>query len=163
MDFPKHSYQVFNEAGYPYTFEYPVYAQIEHKVNYFGDNAETKGWININIPSYNASVYVSYKSILPHQFDTLLKDAYTFANNHNSRASFIADSLFSNDHGVEGVFFHIGGDVATSYQFFLTDSTTHFFRGALYFDTTPNEDSLAPLNAFLYKDLKHLVTTFRWK
>ena len=58
MDFPKHSYQVFNEAGYPYTFEYPVYAQIEHKVNYFGDNAETKGWININVDPHAAAVLV---------------------------------------------------------------------------------------------------------
>lgn len=163
VDFPNHSYQVFNEAGYPYSFEYPVYAQIEHKVNYFGDNTTTKGWININIPSYNATVFVSYKAILPHQFDTLVKDAYTFANNHNSKASAIEDSIFTTQNGIHGVFFHIGGDVATNYQFFLTDSLHHFFRGALYFDTTPNEDSLAPANAFLFKDLTHLVNTFKWQ
>jgi len=162
VNFPNHSYQVFNEAGYPYSFEYPVYAQIEHKVNYFGDNSTTKGWININIPSYNATVFVSYKAILPHQFDTLVKDAYTFANNHNSKASAIEDSIFTTQNGIHGVFFHIGGDVATNYQFFLTDSLHHFFRGALYFDTTPNEDSLAPANAFLFKDLTHLVNTFKW-
>ena len=163
VNFPNHSYQVFNEAGYPYSFEYPVYAQIEHKVNYFGDNSTTKGWININIPSYNATVFVSYKAILPHQFDTLVKDAYTFANNHNSKASAIEDSIFTTQNGIHGVFFHIGGDVATNYQFFLTDSLHHFFRGALYFDTTPNEDSLAPANAFLFKDLTHLVNTFKWQ
>ena len=163
MNFPSHSYQVFNEAGYPYSFEYPTYAQIEHKVNYFGDNAQTKGWININIPTYNATVFVSYKSILPHQFGTLVKDAYTFANNHNSKASAIEDSVFTTKEGIHGVFFHIGGDVATNYQFFLTDSLHHFFRGALYFDTTPNEDSLAPANAFLLKDLTHLVNTFKWQ
>ena len=161
--FPAKSYQSFNEPGYPYTFEYPSYAQIDKNINYFGVSKKTDSWINIHFPSMAATFYVSYTKIKGQQLDTLIRDAYTFANNHNSRASFIADSLFSNDHGVEGVFFHIGGDVATSYQFFLTDSTTHFFRGALYFDTTPNEDSLAPVNAFLYKDLKHLVNTFRWK
>ncbi len=163
MAFPAKSYQSFNEPGYPYTFEYPSYAQIDKNINYFGASKKTDSWINIHFPSMAATFYVSYTKIKGQQLDTLIRDAYTFANNHNSRASFIADSLFSNDHGVEGVFFHIGGDVATSYQFFLTDSTTHFFRGALYFDTTPNEDSLAPVNAFLYKDLKHLVNTFRWK
>ncbi len=163
MYFTNHAYQVFNEAGYPYSFEYPVYAQIEHKVNYFGDNAQTKGWININLPAYNATVFVSYRPIFPHQFDTLVKDAYTFANNHNSKANSIEDSVFTTEAGIHGVFFHISGEVATNYQFFLTDSTHHFFRGALYFDTTPNEDSLAPANAFIFKDLTHLVNTFRWK
>ncbi|MCX6212485.1 MAG: hypothetical protein NT104_07940 [Bacteroidetes bacterium] len=163
ISFPSKSYQSFNEPGYPYTFEYPSYAQIDKNINYFGASKKTDSWINIHFPSMAATIYVSYTKMHAQQLDTLIRDAYTFANNHNSRASFIADSLFSNDHGVEGVFFHIGGDVATSYQFFLTDSTTHFFRGALYFDTTPNEDSLAPVNAFLYKDLKHLVNTFRWK
>jgi gliding motility-associated lipoprotein GldD len=93
----------------------------------------------------------------------LVKDAYTFANNHNIKANMIEDSVFTTENGVKGVFFHIGGDVATNYQFFLTDSVHHFFRGALYFDSTPNEDSLAPINAFLLKDLTHLVNTFRWK
>jgi len=163
MTFPAKTYQSFNEPGYPYTFEYPSYAQIDKNINYFGASKKTDSWINIHFPSMAATFYVSYTKIKGQQLDTLIRDAYTFANNHNSRASSITDSLFSNDHGVEGVFFHIGGDVATSYQFFLTDSTTHFFRGALYFDTRPNEDSLAPVNAFLYKDLKHLVNTFRWK
>lgn len=163
ISFPAKSYQLFNEPGYPYTFEYPSYAQIDKNINYFGANKKTDSWINIHFPSMAATIYVSYTKMKAHQLDTLIRDAYTFANNHNSRASFITDSLFSNNQGVEGVFFHIGGDVATSYQFFLTDSTNHFFRGALYFDTTPNEDSLAPVNAFLFKDLKHLVNTFSWK
>ena len=161
--FPSKVYQSFNEAGYPYAFEYPSYANIEHKINYFGDNTQTNGWINVNIPAFNATIYVSYKNIRPHQFDTLVRDAYTFVNNHNSRASSIEDSVFTTASGIHGVFFHISGDVATNYQFFLTDSTHRFFRGALYFDTTPNEDSLAPMNAFLFKDLTHLVNTFKWK
>ena len=161
--FPQKSYQVFNQNGYAYNFEFPTYALIDNSVNYFGDHNKTNSWINIQFPTMGATLYISYSKMKGHQLDTLIKDAYIFANNHNSRASFINDSLFSNQHGAAGVFFHIGGDVATSYQFFLTDSMTHFFRGALYFDTTPNEDSLAPVNAFLYQDLKHLVNTFRWK
>ena len=64
---------------------------------------------------------------------------------------------------VKGVFFHIGGDVATAYQFFATDSTQHFLRAALYFETTPNEDSLAPIHQYLLKDMQHMVNTLRWK
>jgi len=163
LHFPAKAYQAFNEAGYPYSFEYPVYAKIDNRVDYFGDSKKASAWININFPENGGTIYVSYRSMQAHQLDTLIKDAYTFANNHNNKASFIEDSVFTTQNGVHGVFFHIGGNVATSYQFFLTDSVHHFFRGALYFDTTPNEDSLAPVNAFLFKDLTHLVNTFRWK
>ena len=163
MHFPNTTYRLFNEPSYPYSFEYPSYAQIDQKINYFGDNTETNGWVNINMPDFNATVYVSYKPIKPKQFDILVKDAYTFAGNHSSKASMIEDSIFTTKAGIHGVFFHIGGDVATNYQFFLTDSVHHFFRGALYFDTTPNEDSLAPANAFLFKELTHLVNTFKWQ
>jgi gliding motility-associated lipoprotein GldD len=161
--FPEKKYQAFNVPTYPYSFEYPVYAQIDNKVDYFGASQKSAAWININFPQNGGTIYVSYRKIQPNQLNTLVKDAYTFANNHNSKASFIEDSVFTTENGVHGVFFHIGGNVATSYQFFLTDSVHHFFRGALYFDTTPNEDSLAPVNAFLFKDLTHLVNTFRWK
>jgi gliding motility-associated lipoprotein GldD len=163
ISFPQKTYQVFNENAYAYNFEFPTYALIDNSVNFFGEHNKSDTWMNIQFPTMGATLYISYSKMKPNQLDTLINDAYIFANNHNSRASFISDSVFSNQHGAGGVFFHIGGDVATSYQFFLTDSITHFFRGALYFDTSPNEDSLAPVNAFLYQDLKHLVNTFRWK
>jgi gliding motility-associated lipoprotein GldD len=64
---------------------------------------------------------------------------------------------------VHGVFFNVGGNVATANQFFLTDTTRHFLRGAMYFDATPNEDSLDIVNNFVLQDLKHLINTFKWK
>lgn len=163
ISFPDKKYQSFNDAVYPYAFEYPLYANISKSLDYFGDAKTANNWININFPQYKGTLYVSYRQVQPGQLDTLIKDAYTFVNNHNTKASFIQDSVFRTENGISGVFFHIGGDVATNYQFFLTDSTHHFFRGALYFDATPNEDSLAPVNAFIFNDLKHLVNTFRWK
>lgn len=163
IQFPEKQYQIFNDPGFPYTFEYPVYANISKGLDYFGDSKQANNWININFPSYQGTLYVSYKKIQVGQLDTIIRDAYTFVNNHNSKANFMQDSVFTTENGISGVFFHIGGNVATNYQFFLTDSTRHFFRGALYFDATPNEDSIAPVNAFIFKDLTHLVNTFRWK
>jgi hypothetical protein len=54
------------------------------------------------------------------------------------------------------------GNTATANQFFLNDSVKHFLRGALYFDATPNEDSLGIVNSFLKKDLEHLINTLKW-
>jgi gliding motility-associated lipoprotein GldD len=57
----------------------------------------------------------------------------------------------------------VGGNTASRYQFAATDSTQHFLRGALYFDVTPNVDSLKPVTDFLLKDIKHMMNTLRWK
>jgi hypothetical protein len=48
-------------------------------------------------------------------------------------------------------------------QFVLTDSVNHFFRGALYFNTVPNQDSLAPVVEYVKEDIIHLVETMRFK
>jgi gliding motility-associated lipoprotein GldD len=64
---------------------------------------------------------------------------------------------------ISGIFFHLTGNVATANQFFLSDTLHHFLRGALYFDATPNEDSLGPVNAFLKEDMFHLINTLKWK
>ncbi|HMR57748.1 MAG TPA: hypothetical protein PKC10_10525 [Cyclobacteriaceae bacterium] len=61
------------------------------------------------------------------------------------------------------VFFSIGGNAATGKQFYATDSIKHFLRGALYFNSTPNEDSLNIVYNFLEKDMLHLVNTLKWK
>jgi len=163
LSFPVKSYQVFNQRTAPYSFEYPRYAIIDENVNEQRTGLQKGKWLNIRFPGQEATIYISYIAIQAKQLDTLINDAYTFANNHNNRASSIADSVFKNKQGVEGIFFTIGGEVATPYQFFVTDSTHHFFRGALYYDATPNQDSLAPVNAFLLKDIQHILNTFRWK
>ena len=163
LSFPAKSYQVFNQATAPYSFEYPSYAVIDDNVNKQRTGIQKGKWLNIRFPGQEAAIYISYIAMQAKQLDTLIRDAYTFANNHNNRASSITDAVFQNPQGVEGVFFTIGGEVATPYQFFLTDSTHHFFRGALYYDATPNQDSLAPVNSFLLADIQHILNTFRWK
>ena len=78
-------------------------------------------------------------------------------------ATGINDSLMRTPNGVDGIYFSLDGNTATANQFFLTDSTRHFLRGALYFDAAPNADSLGIVNDFLKKDLLHLINTLRWK
>jgi gliding motility-associated lipoprotein GldD len=78
-------------------------------------------------------------------------------------ATGIVDSQMVTPNGVEGIYFSLGGNTATANQFFLSDSVTHFLRGALYFDAAPNEDSLSIVNEFLKKDLQHLINTLKWQ
>jgi gliding motility-associated lipoprotein GldD len=82
---------------------------------------------------------------------------------HSTKANSIEDSAFQTDNGIAGVFFRVGGNAATAHQFYATDTAKHFLRGALYFDATPNEDSLSVVNDFLQKDMQHLINTLKWK
>lgn len=163
IDFPEKQYKIFDEPGFPYTFEYPVYARVARDTSFFGDLPENPWWINIEFPQFDAKVYVSYKIIGQYKLEKLINDAFNLTNKQSVKASYINDSLIETQNGIHGMFFKVSGDVATANQFFLTDSTKNFLRGALYFDTSPNQDSLKPVNDFLVKDLRHLINTFQWK
>jgi gliding motility-associated lipoprotein GldD len=182
IDFPKKEYTTFNEPGYPYTFEYPVYARIAKDSSYFAEGAKNPYWINIEFPTFNGTIFISYKqiggvstykvknsdgsyrdSVGVNSFEKMVNDAYNLTYKNDVKAYSIEDSLMHTPNNITGVFFKVSGNVATAKQFFLSDTTHHFLRGALYFDATPNEDSLRPVNAFLQQDMKHLINTLQWK
>jgi gliding motility-associated lipoprotein GldD len=163
IDFPEKKYQLFDSAGYPYTFEYPVYGYVTKDSTFFDDKAED-WWINIDFPQFNGRAFISYKPVGQNNFEKLVNDAFTLrSKQHINISTGIEDSLIRTPNGVEGVYFSLGGNTATANQFFLTDSVRHFLRGALYFDATPNADSLGIVNDFLKKDLLHLINTLRFK
>jgi gliding motility-associated lipoprotein GldD len=181
IDFPQHQYQAFNEQASPYSFEYPLYAHISRDTNYFDPSPDNPYSVNIDYPSFNAKIYLSYKTIggksvyriktgsgfkdssSVNTFDKLREDAYKITFKHTSKATSIEDSAFVTPNGVGGVFFTVGGNAATGKQFFATDTSKHFLRGALYFDATPNEDSLNIVYDFLQKDMQHMINTLKWK
>lgn len=162
--FPEHKYQAFNKPEYPYSFEYPVYANIEKDTVFFDTKPENPYWINMNIPSLGGSIYISYKEISAQQpLQKLLDDSYRMSFFHTKRADYINDPGFHNEaNHVYGIFYDVGGNAASAYQFYATDSVKHFLRGALYFDVTPNADSLRPINDFLKVDMEHMLETLKW-
>lgn len=163
IDLPKHAYTSFEKAGFPYTFEYPVYASIIQDTTFFEDKPENPYWINVDFPSLNGRIYISYKKVDANDFDKLVDDAFKLTYKHSTKATGIKDSLMRTPNGVSGIFFKVGGNAATARQFFVTDSVKHFLRGALYFDATPNADSLGVVNDFLEQDMKHLINTLKWR
>jgi gliding motility-associated lipoprotein GldD len=108
-------------------------------------------------------MYISYKESNPKIFDKLKDDAYKMTLKHTLKATSIEDSIMKTPLGVSGVFFDVGGNAATAKQFFVSDTIKHFLRGALYFDTTPNEDSLGIVNRFLEEDMRHLINSLQWR
>jgi gliding motility-associated lipoprotein GldD len=164
IDFPEKVYEKFDQPGYPYTFEYPVYASIVKDSTFFDSKPENPWWINIDIPRFGARIYISYKEIGKNKLDTLVNDAFEMAyKQHTRKASSIEPVGFVTPNKISGVYFTLTGNTATANQFFLTDSVKHFLRGALYFGATPNEDSISIVNNFLRADMEHLINTLKWK
>jgi gliding motility-associated lipoprotein GldD len=158
-DFPEKIYRTFDSAGYPYRFDYPAYAAIvPDKQSYRYE----PWWVNLKVPAYQATVYISYKRIQKN-LPALLDDTYNFVYRHVIKANEITETpVLNHEKKVYGFLYEIGGDVASSVQFYVTDSTRHFLRGSLYFMVTPNSDSLTPSIAFLTADIQHLIQTLEW-
>ena len=159
IDFPEREYRLF-DSTFPYTFEYPVYAHIVPDTSRMAEPY----WINITYDGFNAQLHISYKHIHKNLVD-YLEDSRTLVNKHIPKASAISQREYLDPaNHVFGLTYEIKGtEAASPYQFYLTDSTENFVRGALYFDLVPNNDSLSPVIDFLEKDLQHMITTFRWK
>ncbi len=52
------------------------------------------------------------------------------------------------ERNIYGTYYSIDGNTASSIQFFLTDSTKNYLRGALYFNEQPRQDSIQPVLDF---------------
>lgn len=160
ISFPEKKYQLFS-ANNNFSFLYPAYAEI------LPDKSRDaqKNWYNIYFPDFNGRIHLTYYPIQSiTQFDRMVEDARKLAFEHTVKASSIDQQrIFYPEHNVYGIYYEIAGNTASSIQFFLTDSTKHYFRGALYFNERPQYDSIAPVIKFIKKDIDSLVRSFKWK
>lgn len=182
INFPEKKYRLFDDPALPYSFEYPVYANVIQDSTYFDKNPENVYWRNIDFPQFNAKIFLSYKAIggnalykvkdpggkyrdstAKNVFDNLIKDAFNLTNKNEDVATSQKDSVFTNAAGITGILFKLGGNAATQRQFFMTDTTKNFLRGALYFYASPNADSVKPVLNFLQADIDRLISSFRWR
>ncbi|MGC8864525.1 MAG: gliding motility lipoprotein GldD [Bacteroidales bacterium] len=159
IELPEKKYRVF-DTTFPYAFEYPSYALIK-PAQHAGDNPY---WMDIEFPRFRATIYLSYKPVVKN-LRTLTEDSRTFVMKHIPRATSIDESTVEDpSRKVYGTLWYIKGqETASPCQFFLTDSTHHFLRGALYFNVRPNNDSLQPVIEFITADIEHMARTLRWK
>lgn len=160
IDLPVHRYQDLTER-HPYTFEYSKYSKV------LPDTFSTAGkdWLFIHYPQYKANIQLTYKP-LAHSSKLLqeyITDSYKLAGKHQVRASSIQEQLLLTKTGRTAVIFKIEGDVPSPYQFYTTDSTNHFLRGAIYLSTASKNDSLAPVIDFIQKDMIQLLNTLQWR
>lgn len=159
IDMPEKSYIKF-DTTYPYSFEYPAYSILLPDHN---PNAELY-WINIYYPKFKGTMHLSYKKVNDN-LNAYLEDTRTMVMKHIPKASAIENREYINaESNVYGLTYSISGvSAASPYQFYLTDSSNHFVRGALYFNVVPNNDSLAPVIEFIKEDIDRMIETFEWR
>ena len=158
VDLPKHAYRVIDTLDLPYRFDLPGNAKlISH-----GAEGE-KFWVDVYYPKLNASIYCSYKPVKGNLVE-LLEDTRKIVYKHSVRADGIGEKVFDHpEKNVHGILYDLQGNTASSVQFVLTDSTRHFFRGALYFNNVPNKDSIAPMSKYVREDVVRIMESFEWK
>lgn len=156
---PEKEYKLI-ETGCPYSFETATYSVFSPDTRPESDSC----WFNIEYPQFKAQLYFSYEPVHGN-LAGYLEDSRELTNKHISKASGIEETLIiKEDTHVYGMLYTVEGSRAASpFQFYLTDSTDHFLRGALYFNVSPNNDSLAPVIDFLKEDILHLIETLHWK
>ena len=161
--YPEKNYQTFDADYCQFTFEYPAYAQIEQTKSYFDEQPANPCWFDIYIPGFDSRIHFSYYPIGEEKdFETLRTDAFELADWHNKKANYIDELIIQKANNVSGFAFDIEGPAASPFQFYLTDSTEHFLRGALYFNTQARPDSLAPIVDFVKQDILKIIETFEW-
>lgn len=162
LNLPENAYRPWDSAGVPYKFEIPVYTAMEKDTT--GVYTSQPYWFNLNFKPFNATLHITYYRFSGwDQFDSLVDDTRRLVNKHIQRAEEIEEIPLSPSPGVSGLMFDIRGNTATNLNFYLTDSSRNFFRGALYFNRQAASDSIAPVFDYMKKDVNNLIRTFRWK
>lgn len=159
IDLPAPSYRALPDT-FPYYFEYSQYAKVLRDSSWIAE----RYWIQLYYPEWVAEVHLTYKPLKGNSktLEQNLEDAYKLTAKHQIKAYAIEESIIRTAKGKTAIISELSGEVPSQFQFYTTDSTNHFFRGALYFRTSTDNDSLAPIIEYVKKDIIHMINTLEW-
>ena len=159
LELPDHNYRKVESCR----FSYHLAKEYVNGVEQLGQKGDCA--FEVDLGRLNGKLYVFY---YPLQAGDTLSKFINFANDkvddHKLKATAINDEkILRPKDRVFGTFFELQGDVATNYQFYLTDSVSHFVRAELLLNARPNYDSLRPSLDYIKQDLKKMMNSLQWK
>lgn len=159
LELPEPAYQSLPDT-LPYTFEYSKHATLLPDTS----SIREKYWIEIYYPSIKSNVHITYKPLRHNEklLKEFMDDAYTLTAKHQIKAYAINEVITVTPSGKTAVIAELEGEVPSQFQFTITDSTENFLRGALYFNTKVQNDSLAPAIEYMKRDMMHIINTLEW-
>jgi gliding motility-associated lipoprotein GldD len=153
IDFPKKEI-IKSNLNCPFEFKIPKYLNVINKKEHC--------WLDLYFEDFDANIHISYKKI-NNNIDKYIEQSRDLAYKHSRVAEAIKEQAFVNDSlNVYGLVYTYEGATASGIQFYLTDSTNHFVRAALYFNTAQN-DSIIPINNFVTDDVYRIIESWKWK
>lgn len=162
LDLPEPAYTRWS-GHCPFQAEVPTYALALEKPGTTPAIADTACYMTLRFPGQRANVYLTCRKV-EGDLRQLIEDAHAFKDKHAAMAARIRSERVERDSArVFGALFDVEGDVASPMVFYLTDSSTRFLYGALYFDARPNADSLKPVTGRIREDLRHFAATLTWR
>lgn len=161
--FPERSYTDFDIDYCSFSFQHPDYVEFRQKELFFDETPAHPCWFDLEIPDLNGAIHFTYYPLNSfEEWEERRDEGFSMVGIHNKRASYIDEIRLDRGPEVGGMVFDIAGEAASPFQFFVTDSTSHFVRGALYFNTQARPDSLAPVVEFVKEDIYRMLETFSW-
>ena len=159
IELPPFAYQQTPDS-LPYGFEYSQHAKLLDDTTWISE----RYWVDIFYPEMEANIQITYKPVL--SLDSLLKgyysDAYKLTFQHNVKAYAIDEKIIELPNGNFASVTDLEGEVPTQFQFHVSDSVDHFLRGALYFETATQNDSLQPVIDYIKTDILHMLQSLEW-
>lgn len=146
---------------FPIIFEANTCIELAEK-----DSPAGEQWLDIRYPQWDGVVFLTYRRLRsPDSLRSQIDESLRYLEQHYEFASGLEEQSYEDtENHVYGTVYYIKGSrVASTCQFWLTDSTHNFLRGALYLNRAPNNDSLAPVINYMQADIEHLVETLRWR
>jgi gliding motility-associated lipoprotein GldD len=153
IDFPQKTMS-WLKTDCPFQFLKPSYLVLKEK--------KENCWFDLHFEQFNGTLHMSYKEVRGN-VNKYIEESRDLAYKHSKVAQAINEQAFVNKSAnVYGLVYTFEGATASGIQFYLTDSTQHFVRGALYFNTAIS-DSLMPINNFINQDVYNIVESWEWK
>lgn len=156
---PDHEYMPLSNK-YPYFFHISKHATVvDESKSEYGPHC-----ITIKYPDFDAEIQITYKNFRgdKNNLRKLIKASKALAYKHQVQAYEIKENLLELENGMLVVITELAGNIPTQMQFYTTDLKNHFIRGALYFQTSTQNDYLEPIINFIKEDMLQIIKTFEW-
>ncbi len=158
--FPERHFVDFSLPDCPCSFRYPDYLEVIRRQNFFDEKPAHPCWFDLHSEHFDATIHWSYYPIRSGTaLGELVTDAFKMSDRINQRANFMDEHRVANAQGISGLIMEFGGSAASPLHFYLTDSTQHFLKASLYFQSRVVPDSLAPIAEFMKSDIAEMINT----
>ena len=161
LEYSNPQYEQINNNSFPFLFETNNILSNISEINISNESID----FILKYDELNGQVNFQYKNVASKEaLDTYILDLKKTIETHSIMANTvrIRDYVLE-ENDIYGRIFDLSGNVASPYQFYLTDNKNSIISGFIYFNIKPNYDSILPAINYIENDMINLIESFSWK